>query len=285
MFVVLGANGHVGRAVVEHLIAARQPVIGITHTKEGADRLRASGAFPAVVDVMDTSALRAVLQRGKRAFLLNPPADVGLDTDQVEEASARSISEAIQGLPLEKVVVESTYGAQPGDGIGDLSVLYHFETQVAATGLPAAINRGAYYYSNFDLYLPMVRDGVLAGMLPELKKIPMVAPDDLGRFAAQRLMSGVDDVGVWSIEGPETYSLRDVADTFERLLGKEVRVEVSLREQWVEDYKKAGFSEAAAQSYARMTGAVVDRDLSAEGAVHRGETTLDDYLRRLIAES
>jgi hypothetical protein len=57
---------------------------------------------------------------------------------------------ALEGSGLEKVVAESTGGAQPRDRIGDLNVLWELEEGLSRQTIPAAINRAAYYMTNWD---------------------------------------------------------------------------------------------------------------------------------------
>src|SRR5687768_2957198 len=130
MFVVLGATGHIGSVVATTLLDQGHEVIAAVHTEGKGETLKARGAEIAAVDVGDTEALRVVFKRGHRAFLLNPPAPTDRNTDREESRTAQSIAAALEGAGLEKVLVESTYGAQPGDAIGDLSVLWNFENAI-----------------------------------------------------------------------------------------------------------------------------------------------------------
>ena len=83
-------------------------------------------------------------------------------------------------------MAELTYGAQPGERCGDLTVLYELEEGLRAQPIPATIQRAGYYMSNWDQSMKMVREeGILPSMLPADLRIPMVAPDDLGRLAAR----------------------------------------------------------------------------------------------------
>ena len=283
MFVVMGAAGHVGSAVVRTLIERGQRVTVVTHddAPSGPDRARwrDQGIEVAVADVNDPASLRRAFDRGRRAFLLNPPADTTTDTDRVERATVAGILAALKGADLEKVVAESTAGAEPGERIGDASVLWELEQGLNALPIPAAINRAPFYMSNWDELLePAGRTGKLPTMLPADLKLPMAAPDDLGRIAADRLMSGLDDVGVRYVEGPARYSPADVAAAFARVLGKPVEVEVTPREGWRAAYRATGFSEPAADAYARMTEAAVDRGFDHMTDPIRGDITLDAYL-------
>jgi uncharacterized protein YbjT (DUF2867 family) len=59
----------------------------------------------------------------------------------------------LDGSGLEKIVAQSTYGAQPGEGKGDLNVLYDLEQALAAQPISVSVIRAAYYMSNWDAAL------------------------------------------------------------------------------------------------------------------------------------
>lgn len=286
MYAVLGATGHVGSAVASALLDRGETVIVISRDEAKAAAWRNKGAEAAVLDLGDTDALRAVFRHAKRAFLLNPPAPPSSDTDEQEHRSLESIVAALDGSGLEAVVAQSTYGAQRGMGIGDLSVLYDFEAALAAQPIPARILRAAYYMSNWDMLLPQARDrGVLPTMLPADLKLPMVAPADLGCVAAQLLCEAEGQRDMTFVEGPEPKSPTDVARAFERALGRPVRLDVVPREKWIEAYRGMGFSEAAADAYARMTAVSVDGGFDMPSDPLRGTVTLEDHIARLVAEN
>jgi uncharacterized protein YbjT (DUF2867 family) len=279
MYVVMGVTGHVGSSVARALRAREERVLGVSHSADAA-------ASPDVVqaDVSDSESLRAAFRCGSRAFLLNPPADVALDTDAIERRTVANILAALQDSGLEKVVAASTGGAQPGDRLGDLSVLWDLEQGLARQPIPAAINRGAYYYSNWDAQIETAREsGELHSMFPADLPIPMVAPEDLGMAAAVRLVSGLDDVGVRSIEGPVRLTCRQVADIFTNVLGRQVMLVVTPRDQWEAAFRSQGFSAEAATSYARMTGACIDQGFDSPADAWRGPTTFEAYLRDRVA--
>ena len=50
---------------------------------------------------------------------MNPLADPAGDTDAAEPRTVDTILDALEGSGLEKVVAVSTYGAQPGERIGN----------------------------------------------------------------------------------------------------------------------------------------------------------------------
>ena len=281
MFIILGASGNIGSQVVKSLSEAGQPVLAVVHSAEKARAFEGGKVTAVVADVTDSDALRAVFRRGKRAFLLNPPGDTSGDSNAAELATSRSITDALADSGLEKIVVASTYGARPGDGIGDLTTLYDFEERAKASGIATAINRGAYYFTNLAMLAEPAKGGTLPAMFPAAFTLPMVHPADLGIVAAERLQSPIDDTGVVYIEGPERYSFGDAAAAFARHLGREVAVATTPREQWEDSFRKIGFSDEAARSYARMTAATLD-ELDVPASPRRGRVTLDEYVAGLV---
>lgn len=280
MFVVLGASGGVGSQVLQELRRREQSVLAVLHSADKSEALRANGVETVVLDILDTAALRAALQRGQRAFLLNPPGDPSGDAEAAELATGRSIAEALKDSGLEKVVLASTYGAQQGEALGDLSTLWEFEQGALASGIPAAINRGAYYFSNLDMLIEPAKEGILPTAFPADLVLPMVAAEDLGKAGAERLLSGVKDVGIRNVEGPERYSFGQVAEVLGRLLGREVTVQTTPRQGWEEIFRQVGFSPKSARSFARMTEATVEGRFPED--VWRGSVGLEAYLQRLI---
>lgn len=283
MIIVLGATGHVGSAVAQTLLNAGERVTVITRSEEKASAWRRRGAEAARIDVSDVDRLRDVFRCGRRAFLLNPPAAPSTDTDQEERRTAASIVAALSGAGLEQVVAASTYCAQPGEGVGDLGVLHGFEQALLEQPVPVLVQRGAYYMSNWDALLDAARGGTLPSLFPADLCLPMVAPDDLGRSAARRLLEPIGGKDIRHVEGPERYSPSDVADAFSAALGQPVTVAVTPRERWINSFRAMGFSEAAARSYAGMTAVSVDGACHLPEDPERGTVTLATYVEELIS--
>jgi len=285
MFIVMGAHGHVGSEVVKELLDRGQPVTAVTHSEDRAKQWRDAGWRVALADVTSPQSLRSAFKSGTRAFILNPPAPVDGDTDRVERHTVACILEALEDSGLEKVVVQSTGGARPGERLGDLNVLWELEQGLSRLPIPAAINRAGFYMSNWDAQLEHVRQaGELVSMFPADLRLPMAAPRDLGRAAVQRLLSSTQDASIQYVEGPARYSANDVARAFGQALQREVHVVVIPRTEWVATYRQQGFSEAAAQSYARMTAVAMD-ELDIPDDSLRGEVTLEAYISELVQKA
>ncbi|GCD51707.1 NmrA family NAD(P)-binding protein [Acetobacter pasteurianus] len=269
MFAVLGASGHVGTAVTQYLLQQGQAVTVVLRNPQKAAAWAQRGASVALVDVHDTDALAQVLQKADRAFVLNPPANPALDTDKAERATVQSILQALRGAKLEKIVVQSTYGAQPGTECADLGVLYDLEQGARQTGIPLCCVRAAYYMSNWLSAVPEARtSGKVSSLLPATLPVPMVAPQD---------------VGVYTIEGPTPYTAQDVAQVFAHILQHPVQVEDIPPTAWLAYYKANGFSDKAARSYANMTAIFINQRYDRPANPVKGVTDLASYLRAELA--
>lgn len=286
MYIVMGATGHVGAATAAALLKAGRQVTIVTRDRARGEPWIKLGAKVAVADIHDVNTLRRAFQDGTRAFLLNPPASPNTDTDRIERDTVRKIHQALDDSGLEKVVAQSTYGAQPGERLGDLNTLYDLEMGLKSRTIPFVVLRAAYYFSNWDAYVAPVREsGVLSTMFPAHLKLPMVSAQDLGRYAAQLLMENSPSNKMVHVEGPDRYSPSDVAQVFSRVLKRRVVVATTPRSEWKAAYKQLGFSDAAAASYARMTGITADSAYEVPTNPLRGVVPLQEHVEALATFS
>lgn len=279
---ILGGTGHIGASLASALLGQQQSVLIIGHNPDKAKEWTDKGAAYEAVDILDTDRLRQLFQLAERLFILNPPAPPSTDTIAVETRQVNAILKAIEGLQLKKVVAASTYGAQKGDDIADLGVLYKLEQGLEKTGTPLAVIRSAYYMSNFDVSVEMVKnEGKLFTLYPADFKLPMVAPEDIGEFAA-RLMTD-ERTGLFFIEGPEYYSSEDVAAALGKALHRDVKVNSIPEAGWKDFLEKGGFSSKAAAYFVNMTRLTLGNKFEAPAAVH-GKTALDDYFKKRLEQ-
>lgn len=281
MHVVLGASGHVGSAVARTLLAEGEPVTVVLRDPAKAAPWEKRGAKIALADVHDVDALRAAFTRGARLFLLNPPAPPSTDTDAEERSTVDTILAAVDGAGLEKIVAQSTYGAQPGEHIGDLGVLYRLEQALAGMLVPATLLRAAYFMSNWDAALESARtEGTVPTFFPPDLALPMVAPVDIGAYAARLMMQPT--VGSHAIEGPRHYTANDVAEAFAKALERPVKAVQIPERKWTAALAELGFSPAAAESFATMMRTVLEGVFPDSANAVRGETTLESYIDTLV---
>ncbi len=286
MHAIIGATGHVGSAVLSNLLQADQDVLAITHSEHKKPGLEQTGAKVAVINVKEPNLLAKNLSGADTVFVLMPPGDVSKDSVKEELESVKSLIESLSMAKPKRVVVESTQGAQKGEMIGDLGVLYELEEGVRKLNLPTSVTRAGFYMSNWDVQLENAKQGKILSLFPEDFKMPMVAPQDLGRFNASQLQNkNIKAFEIIDFSGPRLYSARDVANAFSTALKRSVDVEVVPQDKWEESFKSLGFSEISAKSYSRMSKIAFDQSYENQGRPMKGETTLEDYVLNLVKGS
>lgn len=286
MFIIMGGTGHIGRHLVSRLRADKYPVTVVTRSVERAETMQLGGAAIAAVDIRDHRALHEVFCRGKRLYVLNPPGNPMGDSDDEERATIASIGKALRKTDFEKIVVQSTYGAQKGEGIGDLGNLYELEQQVCECCERTTVLRAAFYMSNWQSSLHEARmDNVITSVYPSSLTMPMVAPFDVAAYAAELLLEDTDQSDIRYIEGRERYDVRDVAAAFGRAIGVAVGLHLIEAEAIEEYYRRLGFGIASARSFTAM--ALMNRNGGIElPKVYRtGTVSLENYIDKLCQTS
>ena len=284
MHIITGGTGRVGSALADALLRRGEKVTIISRSSKSAKEWMSKGAQIAVADIYDTVTLQEIFKKGKSIFILNPPADPMSDTPVQERKTATSLVEALKSSGAEKVVVESTLGAQPGYNIGDFGVLYELEQHISNLSYPYSIIRPGYYMSNWVEQLPAIKENsALISFFPVDLKFPMVAPPDIGELAAQLMMEN-NTPHINCIHGPALYSARDVAEAFSKALGKKVEVKVIPRDQWNATFRSMGFSEQGAESYSNMTEISLrefEKTTDTTGYIN-GKITLQEYINSFL---
>lgn len=225
MYLVAGVTGNTGSVVAATLLDAGARVRVLVRSEEKGAPWKARGAEVAVgrVDVADD--LSSALAGTQGAYLLVPP-DMRA-TDQL--ARARRIVdvmvESVRRSAVPHVVLLSSIGAQHASGTGPIQSVARAESLLGSLDVALTAVRAAYFVENFGSVLhPVLGDGVLPAFFDPTLAIPMVATRDIGRVAAEALLAGPRSRRVLELAGPKELSHADVAATFSKLLGREVRV-------------------------------------------------------------
>lgn len=284
MHIITGGTGNVGTVLSHALLDKKEKITIVSRSSMNVERWASQGAHVAVADIYNTEAIHEIFQTGSAIFLLNPPADPMTDVETLELKSVNSLLQALKNIHVEKIVVQSTMGAQKGKSIGDLGILHELEQGVARLGQPYSIIRPAYFMSNWaNLLTQVIKQSELTSFYPADLKIPMVAPQDIGNLAAE-LMTKTNTPIINNIEGPETYSPNDVAIAFSEALNKKVKVTVVPQEEWMATFLKMGFSRKAAKSFTGMTevSLKIFRSQPDNHDNIRGKVSLQNYINDFV---
>jgi nucleoside-diphosphate-sugar epimerase len=184
---VTGATGAIGTRLVPQLIERGHEVIGATRSAGKADRLRALGAEPVVLDVLDAAAvMEAVTAARPDAIVHQATALAGLNdfkhfdrtfavTNRLRTEGTDALLAAAGAAGVRRFVAQS-YGGWPYARVGGpvkteedpldpdpapamretLAAIRHLERAVVAAG-GAALRYGGFYGSPDDSQLELVR--------------------------------------------------------------------------------------------------------------------------------
>jgi uncharacterized protein YbjT (DUF2867 family) len=241
MYAITGISGKVGGALARALLAAGQPVRAVVRDPRKGEAWAARGCEVALADMGDADALSAAFAGTQGVFILPPsefdPAPGFPEAREVIDAVVAAIGRA----QPKKVLCLSTIGAQATQ-TNLLTQRTLMEQALSEQPVPVAFLRPGWFFENCAWDVASARDeGVIHAFLQPLDRaIPMVATADIGRVAAQLLQEDWQGKRIVELEGPARISQHDIAEAFEKALGKAVYARAVPRETWSALFESQG---------------------------------------------
>ncbi|MCR6484582.1 NAD(P)H-binding protein [Amycolatopsis sp. OK19-0408] len=213
MFLVTGATGNVGAALVSALAEAGTPVRALVRR---ADVVLPDGAEAAVGDLNDPAGLDAALEGVEGIFLLS-----GYDDMPAMLARARAAG-------VRRIVLLSGGSAELED-LGNAVSRYMTlaERAVRESGLDWTFLRPRAFMSNALRWLPQLREGdTIRAQFPDVAAA-CVAPEDIAAVAAVALAGGHEG-RTYDLTGPVALRPAEVVAQLAEVLGRDLKcVELS----------------------------------------------------------
>lgn len=285
MFVVLGATGNTGSAVVETLLSKNQPVRVVVRSADKGAGWKAKGADVAVASLDDVSALTKAFEGAKGLYLLVPP-NYGAEAWLADQRQRMDrAAEAVQKSGVEHVVLLSSVGGHLHGGTGPIRAASYGEYALGCHAKPLTILRPCYFMDNWAPVIGAAKaQGVLPTFIAPPAKIPMISTKDIGRIGAERLMTGGYGKQIVEMAGPAEYSPDQAASALSQILGKTVTAQHAPLSAVVPTFKSFGFSDEAARLFEEMYTAFSKGTIGYEhpDKLVRGTVTLDDALRTMV---
>ncbi|MFE9746949.1 NAD(P)H-binding protein [Saccharothrix saharensis] len=219
MIIVSGANGKLGRAVVERLLDRIGPDrIGVCVRDPGrAEGLRARGVRVRRGDFADPAGLVHAFEDASRVLVVSVDSH-GAGAVGLHGAAITAAVEA----GVERVVYTSHMGANPASLFAPM--VDHAATEVALreSGVAFTSLRNGFYASSALMFLDGVVDtGELAA--PEDGPVSWTSHDDLAEAAATALTEDVLDGPTPALTGAEAIDLAGIAAIASQVTGREIR--------------------------------------------------------------
>ncbi|MFI6486092.1 NAD(P)H-binding protein [Streptomyces sp. NPDC050564] len=215
MFVVTGATGNVGQALVRMLTEARLPVTAVARHITGADV--PPGVRAVAADLAEPTGLGAAFEGGEALFLL------------VAGEDPHGILDAAKTAGIRKVVLLSSQGTatrpeayrHPG----------RFEEAVRESGLDWTVLRSGGMDTNAFAWAESIRTGRVAAAPFGEVGLPFVDPDDVAAVAAAALRQDAHLGATYTLTGPAATTPRERAAAIATALGEPVRFTEQTREE------------------------------------------------------
>lgn len=280
---ITGATGHLGRLVVESLlargVAASDIVAGARDTAKAAD-LAARGVTVAHLDYTQPETIAAAL-RGVDSVLLISSSEVGQ-----RAAQHQAVIDAAAAAGVSKFV----YTSAPKATTSDLVLAPEHkatEEAIAAAGLPAVILRNNWYTENYAADVARAGEtGVIAASVGEGR----VASANRGDYAEAAAVALTEDghIGqVYELAGDVAWTYSELADAAAEVLGREVTYQALSPEEHTAALEAAGLDAGTAGFVVALDagirgGALADTDGTLARLIGRPTTPLVDGLRALV---
>ncbi|ONI60559.1 NAD(P)-dependent oxidoreductase [Leifsonia sp. ALI-44-B] len=266
--VVTGATGHLGKSIVEHLVArgvAPADIVAGGRSTEKLQALADSGVRTAVIDYTRPETLTEALT-GADTLILVSSSEVGQRVEQHRNAIDAAVAAGVTHL---------VYTSAPKADTSELVLApEHKATEelIRASGIPATILRNGWYTEN---YVGALQQADATGILLTSAGDGLVSSASRTDYAEAAAVVVAEDGhagSVYELSGDVAWNQQQLADTFAEILGKPVELKSVSSEEHLAILKDAGLDDGTA-------GFVVALDANTRDGL-LGETSGD--LSRLI---
>ncbi len=223
MIAITGATGNIGGKIALDLISKGEKVRCIARGTDKLERLAGKGADTAAVDLSDTASLTKALSGAEAVFIMIPPNYGASDFRAYQNAVGESIFTAVKEAGVKTVVNLSSQGAHLADRTGPIKGLRDQEQRLnKLSGVNVLHLRPAYFMENLLTNIDMIRkQNMLGGALKADLKIPMIATQDIAKFAAERLIQkDFASIVVKDLLGQRDLSMNQVAVILGEKIGR-----------------------------------------------------------------
>jgi NAD(P)H dehydrogenase (quinone) len=255
---ITGATGHLGRLVVEQLLAAGVPAGDIIATGRATDKVKDladRGVQVRAVDFGDPAAVRAAVAEADRVLLvsaMDPGARV---------AQHRTVIDAAREAGVGLVAYTSIINA------GTTTIRLAEDHQATErllrdSGVPYVLLRNSWYHENYTDRLPaFLAQGVIPGSAGE-GRISAAARADYAAAAVRALTTDGHAGQAYELGGDEPFTLAQLAAEISAQSGKEVRYVDLPEAEYANALTEHGVPELMAAMVAETDAA------AAHGALH-----------------
>ena len=248
MYAITGANGHLGRLVLKHLLS-QVPANQIIATSRDPGKLEDIASLGVIVrraDFAEPSTLMAAYAGATSLLIIST--FVAGKTFELHKAAISAAGSA----GVSHLVYTSTPNAEPKSGNPLLADHGKTEVALAESGIRWTALRNGYYsefLKNFLDFL-LVKNRFL---LPEgLSRHPWISREDCARAAAGALLGKLKTAGTIDVTGPEALSFADLASRMVSLSEHQIAAQTLTDSEIIAEVVKKGVTAEVAASTMRL---------------------------------
>jgi uncharacterized protein YbjT (DUF2867 family) len=259
MIAITGATGNIGSKITADLLSKGQNVRCIARTADNLKGFADKGADIATISLEDTAALSDAFRGIDAVFAMIPPDYQALDFRAFQNTIGASIAKAVETSGVKYVVNLSSQGAHLPDKTGLIKGLHDQEQRLnKLKGVNILHLRPTYFMENLLANIDMIKQmNIMGSAIRGDMKIPMIATQDIARFAAECLLKkDFSGMTMKDLLGQRDVSMNEAAE----IIGKKIdKPDLKYVQFSYEDTEKAlvdmGFSADVAGLFVEMTKA------------------------------
>jgi NAD(P)H dehydrogenase (quinone) len=219
MFLVTGATGHLGSAVVSHLLktTAANNIVAFARDENKANHLKGKGIEVRIGTYDDISSLGMAMQGIEKVLLISGNGPNRLQ--QHKNVIAASKKAGIKHIVFTSIALKDMKTSAIRSLMGDL---YQAEDYIKESGLTYTLLRNTLYTGGTPLFggEKVIKTGI---SLPTGNgKVPFALRREMGEAAANTLLQNRHENQTYEITGSNLYSYGDVANELSSLSGRTV---------------------------------------------------------------
>ncbi|TPI49580.1 SDR family oxidoreductase [Mesorhizobium sp. B2-9-1] len=242
---VTGASGHLGRAVINHLLGERKVapanIIATTRNPENLADLAARGVAVRVADFDDRASLEEAFTGADRVLVIST-GELDLKSDRRLKQHQAAVA-AAKAAKVSHLLYTSMPNPEPGSPVLFAGDHYGTEEAIKASGIPYTIFRNGWYQENLFMSLPhAIASGKWYSSAAD-GRVAHGARDDMAAAIAAGLASGSKQSEIHTLTGPEAYTTSEIAALVSEVIGKPLEVIQLPDEALTEGVKAAGVPE------------------------------------------
>ena len=283
MYALTGANGHLGRLVIKHLLThvPADQILATTRTPEHLADLAAQGVVVRRADFTNPATLPAAFAGSTRLLIISTDT-IGRRVEQHKAAI-----EAAASAGVGHIVYTSSPHADPNASHPILAEHGQTEAALAASGVEWTALRNSFYSELLkDIIGVLLVNGQV--LIPEgSAKQSWVTREDCARAAAGTLAGKIADGGPLDVTGPEALSFADLVHRYSGISGQSVDAKVLPEQEILAQVLAKGVPQEAAGPVVGSLGWIArEMPITPTDTVLRASGTkpspVDEVLRSLV---